>query len=337
MPTASAGEPPVLKLTQDTDPRIDRTWVREWEDFAEFYVPYEDGYVCFPAYSRDRPSSTTTEVNDYIRRTAYEAEFKDELSRNRSIIISKPVEDAQAALWLLDDPQPGQYGYISTGAIESIVDGDEMILRSVLLLDGAMVTEARHEEGRTLSDRVRELAAGRNRRVDAAERQRAAREIREMLTEAQTYRFADRQAALERQREEDFRQLRWRIVGFNTERLVVEERWPQGNAARNGLHLAIISVEDGLVTAIPAALLERELTEVQFLEVIASRGYTKAEFVALINEMRREHRRDYIEHVVNRLEGLDAEEGAQPAEDDEPEEDEPEEDKPVNDNVELAD
>ncbi|MEM9414799.1 MAG: hypothetical protein AAGA29_04885 [Planctomycetota bacterium] len=344
--SAASGDGVAAKMVEDSDPRVDRTWVREWEKFAVFYVPFEDGYVCFPDYSPDRPSSAATEVEDYIRETAYEAEFKDEHTRDRSIIITKPVEDAQAALWLLRDPQPGQYGYISTGAIERIIDRDEMILRSVLLLDGALVNADRRAENQTIHDRARELAEGRtrrqapkqqgnraDRRQDAAQRQRSIRQLRQILTEALAFRFADRQSALERQREEEFRQLRWRIVGYNTERLVIEERWPQGEVASRGLHLAIVAVEDGQVTAIPVALLERDLTEVQFLEVIASRGYTKAQFVALVDEMRREHRRDYVEHVINRLEGRDEEEPVPVADD----EAEPEEKDPVNDTVELAD
>ncbi|MFI4861926.1 MAG: hypothetical protein ACIAXF_14740 [Phycisphaerales bacterium JB063] len=250
--------------------------------------------------------------------------------------VGAVAEDAQAALWLLDDPQPGSYGYISTGAIETIVDHDEMILRRVLLLDGAPVNQALREENQAINGRVVELAAGRNRRDDAAERRRAARDIRELLTEAMTYRFADRQAALDLQHTPGFRQLRWRIIGYSTDRLVVEERWPQGDAAHNGLHLAVVSVEEGVVTAIPVALLERDMTEIEFLEVIASRGYTKAQFVELIMQMRREHRRDYVEHVILHLEGLDSE--TQVEADPSGDEGDPEDgDGSVNDTVELAD
>ena len=208
--------------------------------------PSKTAYYCFPTYSPGRAGSSTTSVEDYIRQTAYEAEYKDEHGRARTLLITKPIEDAQAALWLLRDPKPGDYGYIHSGTIERINDSNDLVLRRVLLLDSEIVLEARHAEGRTLSDLTRDLAAGRtrrqppklqggrNRRGDARQRENALREIREMLNEGQDFHLADPHVRLELHREEAFRELRWRIVGFNTQQLVTQERWAprRGRAQR---------------------------------------------------------------------------------------------------------
>lgn len=322
-------------VVQD-DARIDRMWLREWESAAQYYLPFEDQYICFPTYSPDRPSSNTVSPEDYCRESAYAAEYLDARGRARELPIAKPIEEAQAALWLLRDPAVGQYGFIHSGRIMEIRNRREMIVRYVHLIDGAAMRDARRQEGNEFRRLARELitvpAVSNAKYQGSRERERALAALNQVLEDAADYRFTDRVSATEIQKDRDFSSRSWRIVGYNTTDLVVDERWPQGEAAERGLNLAIVAVDEDYVTAVPAALLARPLTEIQFLEVLESRGLTKADFVAYVEEARRELRRDYIPAVIRRIEGIEdtPEEPEDPA-------DTEEGDGGVNDTVDLAD
>lgn len=329
--------------------RIDRLWVREWENFAVFYVPYGDGFACFPDYEEGRGGNGEMSVEDYIRETAYEIEYEDENRRDHTLLVAKPREDAQAAMWLLRDPSPGDFGYIHSGLIREIVDGDELIVTHVGLVHWPTVYEARQADlqkvlaesfrlvtGRELPEEDKgKLQRGNDNRQDARQRTRSLSRLRPAMREAVNFRYADRAAAYERQKEEDFIALRWRIIGFNTENLTVGARWPQGEAAEEGLHLAVVDVQaDGTVVAIPLALLEREMTELQFLDVIQDRQVTKDQFYDWVMAARREHGRDgYVRAVLDLIEGVEEDAGTEEAPEGKPEDERP----PVNDSVELAD
>ncbi len=337
----SIGEP---RQAQDrgpqADPRVDRTWIREWEKFAPFYLAYNDQYICFPTYSPDRQSSVEKSVETYIRETAYEVRYRDRQGRAQTFVISKPVEDAQAALWLLRDPHVGAYGYISCGYVSQIINERELILRFVRLIFGMEWSELRRQEMQEAREALRAMLISAPNRSRATQKSRtvahpAARQRRDdllsvsdVIGEALAYRFESRDEAIEYQQSEAFQSRHWHIIGFSTDNIVAEELWPQGAASLAGLHLAIVAVDEETITAVPAAWLERELTELQFLEVIESRGLTKAGFVDLVNQARREHRRDYIPAVLQAMEGI---------EDDPAENDDTDSSDGVNDTVELAD
>lgn len=299
------------------DPRIERTWVREWSNFSKYYLAFEGGYVCFPTYNPAHGGSSLMSVEEYQRETAYEMEYQDEHSRDRSTLITKPIEEAHAALWSLSEPSIGVYGYIHSGKIDQIVSPNELILQYVHLIDGDRVRSEFAQELVGVRDLANELVTGNARQA-----------VNTLLRDAVGYRFADRFALIERQKDIVFKRMYWRIIGYNTENLVELERWPQGDAAVGGLQLAVVAVEGDTVTAVPAVLLQRELTELAFLDVLESRGLTKNQFVQLVTQARREHGRGYIPETLRLIEGADAEMGEQV---------DPEEDLPVNDTVELAD
>lgn len=327
----------------DIDARkIDRVWVREWERFAHHYLEFEGAYVCFPTYDPDRPSSQTMTLEMYLRDSAYEGRYLDSHNRERTHTVVKPIEEAQAALWLLYHPSPGDYGYIQSGFVYEILNERELVLRAVKLLNGRTLQERRNQDSMETRRALRQLLANQTtpgeyrKSMTTASRSNSMQEgdrqlpnVSEFINEVVDYHFADRNAVIPFQHEEGFARRSWRVVGYNTDRIEAKARWPQGEAEAAGLHLAIVAVDEDYITAVPAVWLERELTELQFLEVIDSRGLTKSEFVEMVNQNRREHRREYVEMTLREIEHLDRIP-------DEPSEG-PDADRPVNDTVELAD
>jgi len=286
--------------------RIDSLWNRAWREFAPYYLEHDGDFVCVPGYDRRIPSSTGVSIRDYQEATAWEQEYTDERGRERTRTLVKPDEEAHAAVATIPEVAVGRYGYIHSGNIDRIVDGKTLVLEDIWLLDA----EQAREEKEALKA---ELRQGLAEDIESALRNRGRNERRNRgdgiarrrgsENESIDWAFEERTAAAQRQRDRAFTRYDWEVVGYRTDRLTEDARWPTGRAAEEGLQLIIVDVAGTTVTAVPAATLGRGLDEVAFLDMLAERDITKAQFVEMVTEAKRESRDGYLPIVLAQIEG----------------------------------
>lgn len=290
---------------QDHDPaeqaRIDRLWNRYWRELAPFYVKQGESFVCVPGFDRRLPSSSGVTAADYKRQSAREAEYTDENGRTRTRTQVKPDAEVNAAVQALPAVEPGAYGHILSGQIKEIVDDQTLILEDIWLIDARQVRTdkaeaeqaARREAWGEVENRFRDFRDGRRDRGDTI-----AQEAGNLMNYI-NWCFEDRQALADRQRDRVYNRTPWRVIGYQTRTLTEGNRWP----ADQTLQLVIISVTDNEVLAIPAAKIGTGLNELEFLDMLASRTITKAQFVDIYTEARRVERTEYLPVVLAQLEG----------------------------------
>ncbi|XAL99917.1 hypothetical protein OT109_00750 [Phycisphaeraceae bacterium D3-23] len=291
---------------QREEARIDRLWNRAWREFAPYYLEHDGTFICVPGYDRRLPSSTGMTIDDYQEQSAWEQEYTDERGRDRTRTLVKPDAEAHAAVAILPAIEVGQYGYIHSGNIDQIEDDQTLVLNRVWFLDAeaakaemqAMKEDVVRGAVEDIGDAIRDRGRNERRnRGDGIAQRRGAE------NDAIDWAYEDRTAAALRHMDREFVRYRWEIVGYRTDRLEEDARWPAGRAAEEGLQLVIVAVEGRNITAVPAETIGRGISEVQFLDLLAQRDLTKAQFVELLTEAKRESRNDYLPLVLARLEG----------------------------------
>lgn len=312
--------------------RIDRVWNRLWREFAPFYVEHAGEFICVPGYDRRLPSSLGQSARDYIRENTKDVEYTDERGRDRVRTLTKPEDEAQAVVRAIPEIAVGQYGYIHSGNIRTITGEQSVRLNQVWLLDAGAIRDERKERmDQVVRDGLGDIEdAIRNRGRDER-RNRGDNIIERRAAERDAIRwmYEDREALAQRQAARAFSRYQWEVIGYQTGRLTEGLRWPAGDAADDGLQLIIVDVTGTTVTAIPAQRIGGGLSEIDFLNCLEDRGLTKAQFVEMVNEAKREDRRGYAALVLNQLEGVTHE----PTD----ESDVPDAPAEQNDTVELAD
>ncbi|MEM9108824.1 MAG: hypothetical protein AAGC72_02270 [Planctomycetota bacterium] len=281
--------------------RIERLWNLNWRTFAPYFVEYKDVFICVPTYDRSKPSSFGKSISEYRSETAWQQEFKDERGKEQKRKLTKPEEDAFAAVALIPDVEVGQYGYIRSGMVEKIIDDKTVELEDIWLVDADAVRDEKKEMKEALWGQVLEDIEDAIRDRDRHRRSRTSRRMAE--NDALDWGFEAREEAASRQRDGVFSRYTWVVKGFSTRNLKEEARWPSANAKGGGLQLIIVDVSDRTVTAMPAASLRKGITELQFIDYLQSRQMKKAEFVEAVTEAKREHRSDYVKHVLATLTG----------------------------------
>ncbi|MEM9345052.1 MAG: hypothetical protein AAGB26_00415 [Planctomycetota bacterium] len=281
--------------------RIERLWNLNWRTFAPFFVEHNDAFVCVPTYDRSKPSSLGKTVSEYRSETAWQQEFKDERGKEQKRKLIKPEEDAFAAVALIPEVEVGQYGYIRSGMVESIIDDKTVELEDIWLVDSDAVRDEKKEMKEELWGQVLEDIEDAIRDRDRNRRSRTSRRMAE--NDALDWGFEAREEAASRQRDGVFSRHTWVVKGFSTRNLNEDARWPSANAKGDGLQLIIVEVSERTITAVPAASLRKGITELQFIDYLQSRQMNKAEFVEAVTEAKREHRSDYVKHVLATLTG----------------------------------
>ncbi len=289
--------------------RIDRLWNMEWRRIVPYYVKHDGRYVCVPDYDKRLPSSVGLSEAEYKKQSVLKQEYKDERGKERTRTQTKPSEEVKAAVQMIPEVAVGQYGYIHSGNIERIVDDKTAELEDVWLLDAEAMQEDkkafREKVMQGLMDDIEDALVDRG-RSERRNRGDGILERRRAENEAIEWAFADREAAADRQRGRAFARSTWRVIGYKTDRLTEDARWPAGKAAEEGIQLVIVDVTGSTVTAIPATSVGKGLTVLDALNLLEERGVTKAEFVEMVTEAKREARADYIPVVLAQLEGLEA-------------------------------
>lgn len=306
--------------------RVEKLWSRVWREFAVAYIKHEDQYVYVKGYDRSIPSSTGVTLRDYKEESALEQTYNDERGKEQTRTVNKPDEECHAAVATLPKVAVGSYGYIHSVDIKDIIDGKTLAARNVWLVDAAAARDQKKE----LKDKLRQQFAEdiEDAILDRGRKERRSKgegilSRRAMENETIDWAFEDRDAAISLQRDDAYNDHKWTITGYRTDRLKEDARWPTGKAAEKGLQLIVVKVEGDEVTAVPAAALGRGISEADFLELISRQAITKARFVEIVTEAKRESRTDYDQLVFAKIQGEDVEPGEKEA--------------GGNDTVELAD
>ena len=255
-----------------------------------------------PSYDRSKPSSTGQSLSEYRSESVWTQTYEDELGRDQKRKLTKPEEEAFAAVALIPEVKVGQYGYIRSGNVKSIIDGKTVELENIWLVDADAVREEKREMKEELWGQVLEDIedAIRDRRRN---RKRNIRDRRMAENDAIDWGFEVREEAIDRQRAMVYSRYTWVVKGYATDKLKEDARWPSAKARDPGLQLIIVGVKDREVTALPVAALRGGITELQFIDYLQSRGLNKSAFVELVSEAKREHRSEYVAHVLAKLTG----------------------------------
>ena len=291
------------------DARVERLWNLNWRTLAPYFIEHEGDFICVPGYERSKPSSTGQSISDYRSSSTWTQTYDDERGKEVSRKLTKPEEEAFAAVALIPEVEVGQYGYIHSGKIDSIVDDKTVELENIWLVDAEAVREEKKKLKEELwgevlgdiEDAIRDRGRGRSRagRGNIFDR-------RTIENEAIDWGFEVREDAASRQRGSVFSGYTWVVKGFATGNLKEDARWPSAKAKDPGLQLIVVKVDGRTVTAVPAATLRKGITELQFLDYLQTREIKKADFVDMVTEAKREHRSDYVAHVLAKLTGTTA-------------------------------
>lgn len=315
--------------------RVDRIWNMVWRDFAARYLQHDEAFIYIEGYSPRLPSSAGQSAREYQSSSAVVQVYKDAFGRDQERRMTKPLSEAEAAVKLLPKAEVGQYGYIHSVRIDQIVDGKTLLANDVWLVDAQAVKDERDAFMKEALDELNEDI--RNQFKTRRERRKYARETksrRDSEREAVNWIFKERLDTISRQNGRKFSSFTWKIVGYNTDKLIDNARWPAGAAAKKGLQVIIVGVdqEKKEVTAVPAAAIGNGLSELQFIDLIHAREFTKPQLVERVNEAKRAtNNRNEVTAIVQAwLEGR-AYEPPQAGKAGEAK------DRPINDEVELAD
>lgn len=303
-PPVSAQEAEAEKTIDERreEARVERLWNLNWRAFVSSFLEHEGEFVCVPGYERSKPSSAGQSISDYRSESAWTQEYEDERGKTVSRKLTKPEEEAFAAVALIPEVKAGQYGYIHSGEIDSILDDKTVELDDIWLVDADTVREEKKklkEElwGEVIED-IRDAIQGRKKN-----RKGNIRDRRETENDAIDWGYEVREEAMDRQRDTVFSRYTWVVKGFATGKLKEDARWPSAKAKESGLQLIVVKVEDRTVTAVPAATLRTGITELQFIDYLQSREMNKAAFVELVNEAKREARGEYVSYALAKLTG----------------------------------
>lgn len=324
-PNATAQENDQGKTIEERreEARVERLWNLNWRALAPYFLEHDDEFICVPGYDRSKPSSAGQSLSEYRSKSTWTQTYDDEHGKEQSRKLTKPEEEAFAAVALIPQIKVGQYGYIHSGQIEKIIDDKTVELQDIWLVDAKAVREEKQkmkEElwGEVIED-IRDAIEGKKKK-----RKSKIRDRREIESDAIDWGYKVREEAAERQRGIEFSRYTWVVQGYATGNLKEDARWPSSKAKQPGLQLIIVKVQDRTITAVPAATLRKGITELQFIDYLQSRELNKAAFVELVNEAKREHRNDYVAHALAKLTGQ-----AAPTPDEEV-------DNGINNEVELA-
>lgn len=282
--------------------RVERLWNLNWRTLAPYFIEYDGAFICVPGYERSKPSSVGQSISDYRSSSTWTQTYEDERGKEQSRKLTKPEEEAFAAVALIPEVEVGQYGYILSGEIEEIVDDKTVELGNIWLVDADAVREEKQELKKELwgevlediEDAIRDRR--RNRRSKFHDR-------RLIENEAIDWGYEVREEAISRQRDRAFSSYTWVVKGYATGNLKEDARWPSARAKDPGLQLIVVEVDGRTVTTVPAASLRKGITELQFLDYLQSREIKKADFVEMVTEAKREHRSEYVAHVLAKLTG----------------------------------
>lgn len=290
-----------------------RLWHQHWREFGKFYVEHEGKFVCFPKYDTLLHNSSGKTAREYEK----ESEQAFDLGRNGGVVtLDKPQGEVDAVTRLLPAFEPGSYGYIHSGMVDEIVNGQTLRLKQVWLLDGEATRDTKRKEqeefrqdvGRDFQSALRNWRRG-GRAPGGRDPDILGRAMG--INEAIDWRYEKREELIELQTRNGGAVLE--LQGFDTSRLFKDKRWPAGNSV-GSVQVAIVEVSGGggflntdkRITAVSASALRKGLDEEQFKKMLASRKLTDKQFVQLVFDAKKADGREYRQSVLASIEGWES-------------------------------
>ena len=260
-----------LTAAPDASVDVELAWQRNWKNYARRCVKIRDVYFTCAAYENTYPSSRGTTTVAFRQKTAKEVTERAGSNVKIKRQLVKPNEEIDAGVKTLPEIAVGHYGSIHSAEVLDILGPDEMVVAGIWLIDPQQVQVDRTKE----KDRLTKLGTDRG-------------DIETILDAV----FEIREGLIKRQADRSFR-TPVKVRGFSTAGLAKGDRWTGKGTSPQ---IAIVAMEVGeqkskfrkpsqLLVAIPAESFMKPITdEKEFLALLASRGFTKEKFVALVQE-----------------------------------------------------
>lgn len=279
-------------------PSVASAYESNWRKYAQYAFEFDGAFGYIPNYDRRLPSSLGTTTTQFINDNKIVREERNgNLVLKRQIFI--PREDAEAYVNALPDTAIGSYGKIASAQIIKVIDGDQMLIKDVWLVD---------------QDRLREEYA-RDRELSAR------RNNGEPDDDALNFQYAKR---IELKQRQDDRRAgftgSFRLVGFDTRGLRAGDRWYGPND--QGIRVVVMRYEqpepdeqgDGrsrfsrrsdnqgrLVLANVDSAMRQSLDNRSFAKLLDERGMSIAAFVELVRTLRDNDRANAEDRIKNAL------------------------------------
>lgn len=264
------------------DERVYRAFESNWRKYARFASKNEAGYIVIPDYDRRKPSSlglTEGQALDKLTKTWEERAGNLVTKRSKS----PPREEAEVYSTRLPGLAVGNYGWLHSAEVVQVIDGKQMIVRELWLVDHAELSEQYKKD----------------------EERSAKRNNGEPDTEELEFNYAMRAKMVTIQQDRDLGFTKtFRLVGYDTRGLRPGDRWdgPGGK----GLQVGVVQwetpepaeddrrrsrrVEPRLVLTELDSAMRQTLDEEGFKALLAERGTTVAAFVELMRVVREDER-----------------------------------------------
>lgn len=274
----------------------DRTWrgfQSNWRRYAQFASETPGGYVMIPKYDRRLESSaglTTSQAMEKLTKTWEEQSGALVTKKSKS----PPRDDAEAYARALPELKVGAYGWVASAEIVKIIDGKQMIVRELHLVNLEKMAAAYKE------DEAR-MARQNNGEIDR---------------DALHFDYGARIKLMDYQKDKRSGFTRsFRLVGYDTRGLRVGDRWAGPND--KGFQVGVARWEtptaeeaEGLrrdergprlVLTEVAQTMRETLDEEGFKKLLKERGMTIADFVELVRTLRETDRENAEERIINAL------------------------------------
>lgn len=116
------------------DPRVYRTYESNWRKYARYAINTGDGYGFLPAYSKRHDNSRNLTPSQALEKLKVRWE-----ERNGNLVTRKqrtpPREEGVAYARALPNTKIGSYGYIASAEVVKVLNGNEMLVKELWLVD----------------------------------------------------------------------------------------------------------------------------------------------------------------------------------------------------------
>jgi len=312
-----AAQPPAEVAAMDDFGQ--RFWAMHWAKVATMFAKVGEEFYALPGYNRRYPSSAGRTVEQWTREHTDSRQVRIGGNLVKTVTDRPPREEAEAAVAALPDLKVGQYGYLESVKVESLLGPRTMLVSEVWYVDeaeiGREIRQAeergeqliREDQARVRREREREREYDRRTRDYDNRNNRGTRYRdnnrerfdtepridRDDVDKAIEQRYKHRQALIDRQKKEG--RVKLRLEGWLTAGAAPGTRWkgPDGR----GLKVAIVGeaeVEggtrsrygsrDAALRAVDAESFETMLSEAEFVELLKGCDMTPAQFVELAKQ-----------------------------------------------------
>ena len=258
------------------------------------YASVDNNFYVNTAWDPKHPSSRGQTIDEVYEETAYRVTTYSNVGASGTKLgalqIRKniPQVEAEALTRALPRCANGEYGYIHSAIIKTILSPDEMLVEQVWLVDEAALDKEKTQLTKDLRAKSEDGIA------DATE-----------LTKT----FERREELAKLQAESGFRK-GFILKGVPTHNLATKSRYYGENRQNPGLQVVFIGSKapdpkrpnERVLLAVAGDRFKQGLTNEQFTELLNQAGLTSEQFLSLVAEQRRIDSQSYESAVIRAIE-----------------------------------